>query len=95
MPASFSPTRSQLLHRAALCSFLLLLTVGQAQGGITLVQHIGKDAGSTTSSSLAFAAANTAGNWIGVAIRAGRSNQVFTIKDSRAGTRTTKRFSSM
>src|SRR5205814_1355182 len=43
-------------------------------------------AGTPPSSSLALTAANTAGNWIGVAIRAGSSNQVFTITDSRGNT---------
>ena len=35
------------------------------------------------SSWLAFPAANTAGNWIGVAIRAGQSGQTFTVTDTR------------
>src|SRR5947207_1827852 len=61
-------------------------TVGSAPSGITLIQHTGKDAGTTTSSSLVFTAANTAGNWIGVAIRAGNANQVFTVTDSRGNT---------
>src|SRR5437016_14236326 len=88
MPTSFSPMRSQLRHHVALLPFLLLLggTVGRAQSGITLVQHTSKDAGTTTSSSLAVTANNTAGNWIGVAIRAGNANQVFTVTDSRGNT---------
>ena len=53
---------------------------------IKLVQHVGKDAGTTTSSTLAFASNNTAGNWIAVAIRAGKSGQRFTVTDSRANT---------
>ena len=52
-------------------------------GTITLVQHISKDAGVTAASSLAFPAANTAGNWIGVVIRGGHSGQVFTVSDTR------------
>src|SRR5258706_29500 len=52
-------------------------------GGVTLVQHVSKDAGSTTSSSLAFNSNNTAGNWIGVCIRAGKSGQLFSVTDSR------------
>ncbi|HXP80777.1 MAG TPA: hypothetical protein VN976_12810, partial [Verrucomicrobiae bacterium] len=79
-----------LLFRRYLPSslFLLLLgaTMAQAQGGIALVQHTSKDAGTTTSSSLAFKSNNAAGNWIAVAIRAGRSNQVFTITDSALNT---------
>src|SRR6267142_6461731 len=88
MPASFSSMRSQLRRHVVLWPFLLLLggTVGRAQSGITLLQHTGKDAGTTTSSTLAFSAANTAGNFIGVAIRAGLSNQVFTVTDSRGNT---------
>jgi uncharacterized repeat protein (TIGR01451 family) len=50
---------------------------------ITLVQHAGKDANPTTSSTLAFPAANTAGNWIAVVIRAGKTGQVFTVTDTR------------
>lgn len=58
-------------------------------GGIatpTLVQHISKDAGITSSSSLTFPASNTAGNWIGVVIRAGKAGQVLTVSDSRGNT---------
>ena len=53
---------------------------------ITLVQHASKDAGTTTSSSLAFPSNNTSGNWIAVAIRAGHSGQSFTVKDSKGNT---------
>jgi len=54
---------------------------------IALVQHIGKDAGTTTATTLAFASANTAGNFIAVAIRGGNSNaQVFTVRDSNSNT---------
>jgi hypothetical protein len=56
------------------------VTVPTAQ--ILLVQHISKDAGTTTASSLAFQSNNTAGNWIAVVVRAGRSGQVFTLSDS-------------
>src|SRR5260221_14316826 len=52
-------------------------TVTSGQSGITLIQHTSKDAGTTTSSSLAFTSPNAAGNWIGVAIRAGKSSEVF------------------
>ena len=51
--------------------------------GISLVQHVGKDAGITASSTLAFSSNNTAGNWIAVCIRAGRSGQILTVNDSR------------
>jgi len=67
---------------------LILLAGGfeQAQAvGITLVQHIGKDAGTTTTSTLAFPSANAAGNFIAVVIRGGLSNsQVFSVKDSNS-----------
>jgi hypothetical protein len=53
---------------------------------ITLIQHASKDAGTTTSSSLAFPSNNTAGNWIAVAIRAGHSGQSFTVRDSNGNT---------
>jgi hypothetical protein len=55
-------------------------------GGIHLVQHASKDAGSTTSSSLGFNSNNTPGNWIGVCIRAGHSGEAFTITDSKGNT---------
>jgi hypothetical protein len=50
------------------------------------VQHISKDAGITSSSSLAFPVNNTAGNWIGVVIRAGKAGQVLTLSDTRGNT---------
>jgi Bacterial Ig domain/IPT/TIG domain/Family of unknown function (DUF6298)/Putative collagen-binding domain of a collagenase len=50
---------------------------------ISLVQHAGGDAGSTTTASLSFTTANTAGNWIAVCVRAGKSGQTFSVKDSR------------
>ncbi len=54
--------------------------------GITLVQHASKNAGTTTSSSLAFTANNTAGNFIAVVVRAGIASQIFAISDSRGNT---------
>jgi hypothetical protein len=60
--------------------------VPAVQGPIALIQHISKDAGSTSSSTLAFPSSNTAGNWIGVLIRAGQSGEVFTVKDSTGNT---------
>jgi hypothetical protein len=59
-------------------------TVQGTTNGIVLVQHIGKDAGTTASSSLAFNSNNAAGNWIGVCVRAGLSGQTFTVTDSNA-----------
>src|SRR5438093_11360107 len=57
-----------------------------APSGITLAQHTSWDAGATTASSLAFAASNTAGNWIAVVIRAGASGETFTVSDSNGNT---------
>ena len=54
--------------------------------GATLVQHTGRDAGTVNSSTLSFAAANASGNWIGVAIRASQTGQVFTVSDTRGNT---------
>src|SRR5215469_8423542 len=70
---------------------VLLVFVGSAmaygQSGVKLVQHRSMDAGTATTGSLAFASANTAGNWIGVAIRGGASSsQVFTVVDSNGNT---------
>ena len=53
---------------------------------ISLVQHTGKDAGTTTSATLVFPSANTAGNWVAVAIRAGNTGQTLTVTDTRANT---------
>jgi len=55
-----------------------------ANAPIALVQHAGVDAGTTTATTLSFPSNNTAGNWIGVVIRASTSGQVFTVTDSRA-----------
>ena len=57
-----------------------------AQTAITLVQHTSKDGGTTSSTTLAFPAANKAGNWLAVAIRAGLPNEAFTVTDSRGNT---------
>jgi chitodextrinase len=83
-------------RRLRLCAILLnfaclvgLVTSAVAQttiAGITLVQSAGKDAGITTSSSLAFTASNTAGNWVAVAIRAGQSGQTFAVSDTQGNT---------
>jgi hypothetical protein len=62
-------------------------TVPSSPGSaIALSQHASKDAGQTTNTTLAFNANNTAGNWIGVCIRAQAPNQVFTVSDSRGNT---------
>jgi hypothetical protein len=61
-------------------------TVTSSGAPITLIQHTSKDAGLTSSSSLAFTTNNTAGNFIAVVIRAGKPSQVFTVSDSRGNT---------
>ncbi len=53
---------------------------------IVLVQRANKDAGTATSAALAFKSDNTAGNWIGVCVRAGHSGQIFTVTDSQGNT---------
>ena len=63
-----------------------VFTVTAPPAGIKLLQHTSKDAGTTTSSTLAFASNNAAGNWIAVCIRAGSTGQVFTVADSRGNT---------
>ncbi|HEV1996289.1 MAG TPA: IPT/TIG domain-containing protein [Candidatus Acidoferrum sp.] len=63
-----------------------MLTNLSASNSIALVQHASKDAGTTTSSTLAFPSSNTAGNFIAVVIRAGHSGQVFTVSDSNKNT---------
>ena len=62
------------------------MAAAPANASPALVQHASKDAGSTLSSSLAFRSSNTAGNWIGVVIRAGRSGQGFAISDRQGNT---------
>ncbi len=89
------PTRSHESSKSVVAlawlAIVLLLGVcgvlvrGQSTA-IALVQHTGKDAGTTTSSSLAFTANNTAGNWIAVLIRAGGTGQAFTVSDTRGNT---------
>ena len=49
---------------------------------IVLVQHARKAAGTTTSAPLAFASNNSAGNWIGVCIRASGTSQALSVSDS-------------
>ncbi len=94
---SFSSSRSiykaiQASRNWSLVLGLLLLAalLCPSQGfaaGIVLVQHRSLDAGTTTTSSLAFTNSNTAGNWIGVCIRAGiSSSQVFTVTDTNGNT---------
>ncbi len=69
-----------------LLSMLLIFGVGEAEASVALVQHTSVDVALATSATLAFNSNNTAGNWIGVCIRAGRSSEVFTVTDSRGNT---------
>ena len=60
---------SALVGQTLLYTIFALLSgmpVFAQSGTIALVQHASKDAGSSTSSTLAFGANNTAGNWIAV-----------------------------
>jgi hypothetical protein len=78
-----------LVLRSALLVVVMVVAlplVTSAGAGITLIQHMSKDAGTTNSSTLAFLSNNTAGNWIGVCIRAGAVNETFTVTDSRGNT---------
>src|SRR6266436_9324255 len=72
--------------KSLLALFIFLPWSPLARGGIALVQHASKDAGTTSSASLAFGSNNTAGNWVGVCIRAGVSGQTFTVTDSKGNT---------
>jgi fibronectin type 3 domain-containing protein len=67
----------------------LTLTLASTSGGgtsIVLIQHRSKDASATSSSTLAFASNNTVGNWIAVSIRAGTTNETFTVTDTNRNT---------
>jgi hypothetical protein len=81
--------RHRILGAAISLALLLVLgTSAQAQGGsgIALVQDTNEDAGMTTSATLAFNSNTTAGNWIGICIRAGAGNETFTVTDSNGNT---------
>jgi hypothetical protein len=80
----WNPARpNRLIHYFVLACFSsVAASSASAQSGIALLQHAGKDAGLTVSSSLSFATANSSGNWIAVCIRAGRAGEVLTVTDS-------------
>jgi hypothetical protein len=92
-PASWSNT--SIVVPAGATTGNVVVTVGGAasngvnftlQGttnGIFFVQTSGVDIANATSGSLSFVSNNASGNWIGVCVRAGRSNEVFTVTDSR------------
>jgi hypothetical protein len=79
------PAGSSRTSRLA-STFLVLLALpicAAAQTpAVARVQHTGKDAGTTTSSFLAFPNPNTSGNWIAVCIRAGHTGETFTVTDT-------------
>src|SRR3989441_413127 len=93
-PASWSATSIVVPVPPGTTTGNVLVTVGGAASnavnfsvlpatpGIALAQRASQDAGTTTTASIAFNVANTAGNFIAVCIRAGRSGQVFTVRDS-------------
>ena len=68
---------------AVLFAFASLLAGLPANAAVSLMQRASTDAGTTTSASLPFPSGNTAGNWIAVCVRAGRSGETFSIHDSR------------
>jgi uncharacterized repeat protein (TIGR01451 family) len=74
-------------HFSLVACSLLFCSFATAQApSVALVQQANKDAGTTTSSSLAFPANNAASNWIAVVLRAGKSGAAFTVSDSRGNT---------
>jgi len=80
-------SRSERKFNLTRIFLLLLLAIpgrvsAQTTPVVTLVQHAGKDAGTTTSSFLSFANPNTSGNWIAVCIRAGHAGEAFTVTDT-------------
>src|SRR5216684_3941665 len=86
-PRKFSALYVLVGPSLALLFLLLMGPLARAQAAITLVQHTSKDAGTTTTSSLSFTSANTAGNLIAVCVRGGlSSSQVFTVVDSNGNT---------
>jgi len=89
-----APSVSRRWFPSALAMLLAVFaaTVGEsllalpADASPALLQHANKDAGTTLSSSLVFPLNNSAGNWIGVVIRAGHAGQVLTVSDTRGNT---------
>lgn len=72
--------------RLLLLIFALFATI-PAKAAISIVQHTSKDAGSVTSSTLAFGSNNTAGNFIAVCIRIGTEPSItITVSDSNSNT---------
>ena len=74
-PTVASPSSSSASAAAA-------VTINKISG----VQDASLDAGTTTATTLAFSVKNTAGNWIGVCIRAGALNEAITVSDSNGNT---------
>ena len=68
------------------CVLACVTFASGAGGGIALIQHTSRDAGTITATTLAFRARNTVGNWIAVCIRAGALNETFNVSDSNRNT---------
>ena len=71
-----------MIKKLVLALVLALMPLN-IQAAATLVQHKHIDSGPTTSTPLAFTSANTVGNFILVAVRAGGNGQTITVSDSR------------
>jgi glucose/arabinose dehydrogenase len=78
--------RTALLIQAIVVLVLSAAPLRAQSPPIALIQHAGKDAGTTLTSSLAFNSNNIAGNWIAVVIRGGLTGQAFTVTDTRGNT---------
>jgi hypothetical protein len=78
----FTTATARALLILLIVAVCIALTSASASA-ITLMQRAAIDSAATTTSSLPFTTNNTAGNWIGVCIRAGRTGEAFTVRDSR------------
>src|SRR5713101_5208251 len=85
-PRKFSALYVLVGPSLALLFLLLMGPLARPQAAITRVQHTSKDAGTTTTSSLSFTSANTAGDFIAVCVRAGTVGEVFTVTDTMGNT---------
>ena len=77
-----STTGNVVVKAGGMASNGMTFTVLSGSTPIVLVQHARKAAGTTTSAPLAFASNNSAGNWIGVCIRASGTSQALSVSDS-------------
>src|SRR5260370_31787692 len=90
MPSKWSshlptPVHSRRRGLSGICTGILVaigwlsLAAPQAMAGVALLQHTSKDAGTTSSPSLAFPPNNTAGNWIRGVVAPGYPRQDLTV----------------